>query len=284
MKTVRTFPELSLAALAKHRDVLLRVWYIARALDTNGVGWVNPDDLKAYCIAHCIASAPTLRRLLKRGDGDYWARVGSRLYLTSALKLAQALDCAPLRWCVAIPAESFERLATFRAALVESHFARKGTHIIAQSTLAGLTGRTRPTINKYLKGVPREKNAILTRLTGITEELRDTGHFLTFANGQKQVAKRMPNRYHTTLVATGWGQHRQHEVRQARRVFYAQGVTPRRLYFDCAGAGARAINRLGDGESAFVALGMRDTLGHTLFARYDHWDAIGGDGGITNRY
>ena len=238
---------------------------------------------------HRIVSAPTLRRLIARGEGKYWTKVGSRLYLRSALKLSEALDCAPPRWCVDIPLVQFEKLSTFRAALVESTFATSPNgKIVSQSTLGRITDRTRQTISRYLKGVRRERNATLTDIDphALTERERDDGYFVTVIDGARVVMRHMPNRYHTNLTATGWGQNRRREVKDARHVFYAQSARPQRLYYESAGAGAKAINRLGDEDSVFMALkisgqDVRDVLGNRVWTRHTHWDAWQ-PGGVTN--
>jgi len=263
--TVRTLPELNMAALEKHLDRQLRLWYLARFVE-NGEPWVDRQRVIDAAVPYMHPA--TSANVLVAGEGLFWKSMACeregivRLYLTGTIHLCKQMGVEiPRKWVELLVVRS---LAQWRSMLMETFIStgHDGKRMISQSTLANRIGRTRNTVTNYLQDVEKEKNSVVTERKTLTPELARSGHHRTVVNGETVIARRLPNRYRSKRRVGGFGQGKR---MQAGSLHTGRG-TDRRLYFDDSGRAARRIERLRDGETVYVRLGETCALGHVMWA------------------
>ncbi len=98
--TVKLYPSIGLGMLRQEQAAPGRVWLLARHLDREGSGKLRIAVLRETLT---IPTAPLricgwrqLRNLLRQGDGIFWHRDKTHIWLYSAAKAAHALDVTRL--------------------------------------------------------------------------------------------------------------------------------------------------------------------------------------------
>ncbi len=98
--TVKLYPDIGLGILRQEQAASGRIWLLARHLDTSGSGKFRIAALRE---AITKRSAPLhicgwrhLRNLFRQGDGVFWHRDKTHLWLHSAVKTASALGVSRL--------------------------------------------------------------------------------------------------------------------------------------------------------------------------------------------
>lgn len=267
MPRIRTYPELSLAALNAREDKELRVWYLLRYLDKTGTGRVALQALQEFVTQRRLFSPETLRRALKRGRGAYWETrlVGSEtmLFYEGVRKVSARLAVTP-RHAVDIELDNFRSIARLRQALIASYLAtgKSGRMTISQTNLAEKVSRTRRTVNSYLKSTKRQRNAIRSTRTpdSLTTEMLQSGWYRSVCGGEHIACRLLPSTYSSGLVARRYRLRRHgssHMRRGARRVFY----------FD-ARALAGELQGMREGEVVFADREDSDCFGTRLWNGY----------------
>lgn len=160
---VKLYPDIGLGMLRQELTAPGRLWLLLRFLDDLGSGILRIDATTSQLtskssILH-LCGKRQLRNLLRAGEGIFWQRNKTHLWLRSAAKVAFALDVERLTGRpVALPvATLLEGIGTFRAhlyAAFHSGRAKETPHgeqamPIARDTLASLSGVGRSSQRTY---------------------------------------------------------------------------------------------------------------------------------------
>ena len=161
---IKLYPDIGLAMLRQEQTAAGRLWLLLRGLDKEGRGCfrivnarrlLSKKSTKTY-----LCGWRQLRNLLKEGDGLYWQRDKTRIWLRSAAKVAYGLGVARLSGRpVALSLEALVNgIGRFRAELYAAfHSGRvkvtpSGTVAalpIARETLSSLSGVGETTQRRY---------------------------------------------------------------------------------------------------------------------------------------
>lgn len=256
-RQAKTYVELGQAAMKAREGNLYRLWTLARACDTAGRGSVSLPALKAFTSPYF--SAQTLMRTIKAGGGLWWDTSWPGMLKLRSLRIVAGRLGSPLHYHpVYIPLDYFKRIGDFSAAMMMALMAGK-PRTISQTTMAGLYGRKLRTISGYVKMCKQrglltvQPQAMLTHLAadaGNYPELAAKGYFLTYVNGKRCMAKRIPNQYTANLDTAPFGQVK--SIGQASLT--TTGAHWRRLYFTEESKGLhRTMAGLAEGETLYVA-------------------------------
>lgn len=97
---VKLYPDIGLGMLRQSLAAPGRIWLLLRLLDSQGCGWVSLDTARAQLTgkeaALRVCGWRQLRNLLRQGDGIFWQRDRTRIWLHSLAKTAQALGISRL--------------------------------------------------------------------------------------------------------------------------------------------------------------------------------------------
>ena len=121
-------------------DGYLRVWYLARLIDTGGAGAVSLTELREAVRKHIGWTERHMRRVLTQRNGEMWERGQSRdgtemLYLFSLERLARLVGVERLSAWVSIPVASLGSLKEWRASAYAAW--HKARHAIVLALAAG---------------------------------------------------------------------------------------------------------------------------------------------------
>jgi hypothetical protein len=149
---VKLYPDIGLGMLRQEMEAAGRLWLLLRHLDGAGQGIVRIDRVFARLTSKSsdlyLCGKRQLRNLLRAGEGVYWTRDKTRVWLRSAARVAAELGVARLTGQpVALPLTALrEGIGPFRAHLYTAfHSGRaKGARgvgmPVARETLANLSG------------------------------------------------------------------------------------------------------------------------------------------------
>ncbi len=171
---VKLYPDIALGMLRQEMAAPGRVWLLAHHLDREGRGWLRIDIITQHLTSKTsslrVCGKRQLRNLLRQGDGVFWTRDKTRLWLRSAAKVAFGLGVTRLTGRpVAVPVTALTGgIGAVRAHLYASfHSSRtketpQGVQVmpIARDTLAGLSGVGRVSQRTYERsaGVKAQAN------------------------------------------------------------------------------------------------------------------------------
>ena len=120
---VKLYPDIGLAMLRHERSAPGRLWLMLHHLDPVGRGMFRVDIIK-QCLTKrntgsYLCGKRQMRNLLRDGDGLFWTRDKTHVWLHSAVRVAQALGVARLTGRpVALPVSALlEGIGAFRAHL-----------------------------------------------------------------------------------------------------------------------------------------------------------------------
>ena len=242
---VKVYPSIALAILRQEHSAAARIYYLLRAIDVEGRGWLRIDKVRQQLTSLKsnlrIAKKKTgensawrnLRGLLHRGEGIFWTRDNQdRLWLHGAARIAATLECPQLYGePVAIPLKAFvDGIQQVRSYLYASfHAGREKTtsrgrgveRPISQRCLqevSRLSARTQTRYNKTARLKVRKNYTLGGRSDNemLQERLyQNMGNAFTFKDvkgrhgrrGASYIASRLPNSYHTPLVHEPRGRH-----------------------------------------------------------------------------
>ena len=150
METVKSYPDLSAAAIKAGCDLSLRLWYILRQQIPKGRGWMRLEDV--------FELSPwgkrKTRRWLKDGDGLLWDVVkdkdGEKVRLRALEKVELALGVLDQKEPVYVPLGDGS-LKTWRSNLYASFFTGEDYAQISQEKLSKLFGRSARTLYEWSK-------------------------------------------------------------------------------------------------------------------------------------
>ena len=148
---IKLFPDIARGMLRQEQTAAGRIWWLSRYLDREGKGWLRVVNLR-----HTLTSkqAPLrvcgwrqLRNLLRQGNGIFWTRDKTRIWLKSAANVAATLG--------------IERLTGKPVSVPVKVFISSIGHVRSHLYAAFHSGRTRDDQQKL---IARET---LTELTGV---------------------------------------------------------------------------------------------------------------------
>ncbi|KAA3663019.1 MAG: hypothetical protein DWQ04_11795, partial [Chloroflexi bacterium] len=217
--TIKLFPDIALGMLRAEQAAPGRIWLLLRYLDQVGQGWLRVVKIrKTFTHKQSpirVCGWRQLRNLLRQGDGIFWTRDKTQIWLKSAANVAAALGVERLTGKpVAVPV----RVLTGSIGEVRAHL-YAGFHSgrskedrrqpIARETLVELTGVGRRTQLAYeaVTGLSVQHNyAIGERFSPETAEkhawhqgqatfvLQDS-HGAQGKPGRSYIAWQLPNSY-----------------------------------------------------------------------------------------
>ena len=232
---IKLQPSLALAMLRSGQAATGRLWLLLRYLDENGRGWLELADIRARLTKK---GSPTrlcgqrqLRALLQQGNGIFWQRDKTRVWLSSTAKVAAGLGVRRLSGNpIALPlAVLLEPIGLVRAHLYASfHSSRMGRSgqsaaPISRVSLTAVSGVSRRSQHAYERraGVVVRPNialgAPLNRHATETVAWHHGRAAFVFTDrqgkqgkpGQQYLAWRLPNSYSGPHTRLGRGRQRQ---------------------------------------------------------------------------
>lgn len=161
--TIKIYPSIALGMLRAEQTAVGRIWLLARHFDSTGSGKIRVAELRRLIATPSspqrVCGWRQLRNLLREGEGLFWQRDPTHLWLFSAAKVAHGLGVTRLTGRpVAVPvAAVLGGIGELRAHLYASfhsgrvHPDRDGveTMPIARETLTAVTGIGRTSQRKY---------------------------------------------------------------------------------------------------------------------------------------
>jgi hypothetical protein len=94
-QSLKLYPSLALAMLRQGQVAAGRIWLLLRHLDEQGCGWIDVEHAREKLSGRDtplrVCGWRQLRNLLRQGEGIFWQRQQSRLWLRSTSKVAAAL-------------------------------------------------------------------------------------------------------------------------------------------------------------------------------------------------
>jgi len=166
-QTVVVHPTMLLAMLKQHLEAPGRVWLLLRAIDHDGRGWLDVEDICRHLTEngspYRIFGWRRLRQLLAQGEGVFWHRdEQDRLWLYGAHRIAYKLDSGRLQgFPVELPISALlGGIQVVRAAFYATfHGGRDGKPISRETleSLSGIPGRTQLEYDRVAR-VERTRN------------------------------------------------------------------------------------------------------------------------------
>ena len=171
-QTLRIIPDTLVTLLKQEQVAAGRIWLLARALDSQGRGWLSVDTLRASLTTKGselkVCGWRRLRQILQSGEGVFWQRdkIG-RIWLTSQIKLAIHFGITRFTSdpVVIDVSNLLGKIGDVRAFFYKGfHFDRKSTPI-SRETLRDVTGVAERTQRLYddFGGIERIRNFHLTQ-------------------------------------------------------------------------------------------------------------------------
>ncbi len=157
--TIKLFPDIALGMLRAEQAAPGRIWLLLRYLDRVGQGWLRIVSVRKT-LSHKqsplrVCGWRQLRNLLREGDGIFWTRDKTRIWLKSAANVAAALGVKRLTGKpVAVPVcvltgSIGEVRANLYAGFHSGRLQEDRRRPIARETLTALTGVGRRTQLTY---------------------------------------------------------------------------------------------------------------------------------------
>ena len=166
-QTVVVHPTMLLAMLKQNLEAPGRVYFLLRALDTDGRGWLEIDHIRRLLTqkdsSWRICGWRRLRQLLREGEEVFWSRDDrDRLWLHGAHKIAHTLDCKRLAgFPILLPVSSLlGGIQAVRAAFYAAFHGGRHSSPISRQTLRVVSGVAERTQRVYdrLAQVQRQRN------------------------------------------------------------------------------------------------------------------------------
>ena len=162
--TVAVYPELTTAFLKHELSATGRIWLLLRHIDVDGRGWVNVDEARQQLTSKeatlRVCGWRQLRNLLRAGNGTFWKRDKSRIWLRSIAKVATQLQIERLGKLVSIPTKPLiANIQTVRATFYAIGHSARNNSPISRAKLANVTGVNERTQRRYDKAASVQKTA-----------------------------------------------------------------------------------------------------------------------------
>ncbi len=217
-QTAVVHPTILLAMLKQRLEAPGRVWLLLRAIDPDGRGWLEVEDVRHHLTKKDspfrICGWRRLRQLLTQGEGLFWHRdAQNRLWLIGTHRIAYKLDSGCLQgFPVELPIHSLlGGIQAVRAAFYASFHGGRDSKPISRETLQDVSGVAERTQRAYDRaaGVERRRNiAIGERYSQehaqerAWKQGRAVFHFVDTEGrqgrkGREYIAWHLPNSYQT---------------------------------------------------------------------------------------
>lgn len=236
------------------------VWGLSRSL-SQGCPWVTIKRLTRFVEAQDLCHRQTIWRAVRDGMGTLFrAKVRGRLYFRGARQLADMWGIELGEHPVLLSIDKLSSLRRIRQGLVASWCTNRDRTISA-AKLGELVGRTPRWARRYLTqpDIEKQPNIMLSAEPpppfgqAIHPDLARQGYHRTKVNGYWRLAKYLPNTYRADLVTAPFGIVKYLTASSSMtRGQRPQGAL-RRVFYHRPKAHPRAVNRLQDGETVFLA-------------------------------
>ncbi len=216
--TITVHPTIAMAILRQHLEAPARVYFLLRAIDSAGRGWLSIEHVRQYLTQKDspvkICGWRRLRQLLREGDGIFWQRDDQdRLWLKGSHRIAYTLNSGLLQgFPVALPTQAFlGGIQAVRAAFYATFHGGRDSKPISRDTLeslSGIPGRTQLEYDRVARVERRRNIAVGERYS--QEHAQDRAwkqgravfHFVDTEGrqghqGREYVAWHLPNSYQT---------------------------------------------------------------------------------------
>jgi len=214
--TITVHPTIAMAILRQHLEAPARVYFLLRAIDSAGRGWLPTEHVRQYLTQKDspvkICGWRRLRQLLREGDGIFWQRDDQdRLWLKGSHRIAYTLNSGLLQgFPVVLPTQAFlGGIQAVRAAFYATFHGGRDSKPISRETLesiSGIPGRTQLEYDRVAHVERRRNIAIGERYS--QEHAQDRAwkqgraafHFIDTEGrqgraGREYVAWHLPNSY-----------------------------------------------------------------------------------------
>ena len=290
-ETIILHPDLGLALLREEQTAAGRVWLLLRHLDRTGRGWLTATEARELLTGvespYRICGERQLRKLLAQGDGLFWIRKDSRIWLRSISKTAGQLGVQRMGGRpVHLPVKALlGGIGDVRAHLYAAFHSGRGGAVnkpIARATLQSLSKVSRRSQRNYEQraGIRRQRNLAVGELnTDRNRERRgqQQGRALfTFTDekgkhgpaGREYLAWQLPNSYIGPHTAAPQG--RQKRINRELADLFMQGMT---------GNGQELIDRAHQPQRRFQVNGAQAAKQFNRDGASDlYWPKTGGNG------
>lgn len=216
--TVTVHPTIAMAILRQHLEAPARVYFLLRAIDSVGRGWLPLEQVREQLTQKesplRICGWRRLRQLLKEGEGIFWHRDDQdRLWIKGAHRIAYTLNSGRLQgFPVALPTQALlGGIQGVRAAFYGCFHGGRESKPISRDTLRSVTGLAERTQRAYdrVAKIKRQPNIAIGE--GHSQEKaqerawskgRAVFHFIDTKGlhgrvGREYVAWHLPNSYQT---------------------------------------------------------------------------------------
>ena len=266
VRTVTLHPTIVLAILRQHLEAPARIYFLLRAIDQAGQGWLDVEDVRRQLTEKAsplkVCGWKRLRQLLKQGEGIFWQRDSrDRLWLKGAHRIAYTLDCGRLQgFPVELPLEALlGGIQAVRAAFYGSFHAGRDAKPISRETLSQLSGVPERTQRAYdrVAQIKRQRNIAIGEHYS-QENVQDRAwkqgravfHFVDVRGRQgrknrEYVAWHLPNSYQATYQRRSRGSRKRlnhkladllmkgitgNDERVVEKVFFSNGAVAAKQY------------------------------------------------------
>ena len=267
-QTVVVHPTILLAMLRQHLEAPGRVWLLLRAIDRDGRGWLDVEDIRRHFTEkdspHLICGWRRLRQLLVQGEGLFWHRDDQdRLWLYGAHRIAYKLDSGRLQgFPVELPISALlGGIQSVRAAFYATFHGGRDSKPISRETLeslSGIPGRTQLEYDRVARVERRRNIAVGERYS--QEHAQDRAwkqgravfHFVDTEGrqgrqGREYVAWHLPNSYRADYQRRSRGSRKRLNRKLADLVKKGipgnDGRAIEKLFFPNGALAARQYNR-----------------------------------------
>lgn len=287
-KQIKLYPDLALGMMRQEQAAAGRIWLLLRHLDRDGRGWFHIDNVKPTLTgkgsAMRVCGWRQLRNLLREGQGVFWQRDKTRIWLRSVARVATSLEVPKLtNRPVALPLKVLlSGMGAVKAHFYASfHSGRKPDQPISRDTLTEITDIPAATQRLYEKraGIRKQHNIAIgekysTKNVQNRAWLHGNAVFDFIDHHGRQgpekghyVAWHLPNTYEGCHQPAPRGRmrkiNRQIDLVNRR----AQGTDLSRLFHPDGGAAGKAYNRNGGQYDAYWECGNgrgRESLWYVL--------------------
>ena len=269
---VRLYPDIAIALLKQGQTAVGRVWLLLRHIDQDGQGWVSIEQARHLLTQRGsplrVVGWRRLRQILQAGQGIFWVRGESRIWLRSVSRIAESLGVARLSLQpVLLPLSALlSGIGDVNAHFYASfHSGRKSSMPISRETLERITGLAARQQREYesITGVHKQRNfAVGERHTAQNAQNRawmQGGAVFCFIDhhGRQGPEKRRYIAWHLPNSYTGCHQHapkgRMRKINRAIDLVtsQAQGNRAGRVFHTDGAKAAKAYDRQNGYKDAY---------------------------------
>lgn len=281
---VKSFVKLNMEAMRRRQERPLMIWMLARAL-SRGCPWIHTKEIREFVEAHDLCHRQTVWQAIQDGMGTLFRHeIEGRLHCRGAREIADLWGVELTEHPVFLPIDRLSSLAGIRRAMVVSFVTNKEP-MIAVAKFAELVRRTPRWARRYLTQPDIEKQfkvMVSERppppfAQAIDPELAGQGYHRAKINGQRRLVKHLPNRYRGHFVTAPYGIVKHPTAASSLTKGQRPQGDVRRVFYDRPKAQPRAVNRLQDGETVFLAQGeTKDCWGRQCWHGWTRrWGVVG---------